>query len=304
MLEKKDIFNIAIGTFGLGADRFETWSEEENINETVQQKDLNSLMYSFESGQNYIETSFIYAGGITMKFLKKFFSKIPREKIFITVKIENYVEKISDIEEQLDKYLDTLGIEYADSILLHTPAVIKIPFEVAYKELQRLVSVGKSKYISASNLSLEQLKFLVEDNKINLFSFEGLYNLECKVNEDVGIIDYCKKNNIIFVNYQPFRRNRTANRNYPLLVELAEKYNRTQNQILLNWMIKEKGVYPITKASEIEFIDLNIKSLDFEMSKKDLDKLNEFRSEEFDSIEVDWENNGGIPIWKFANQFE
>lgn len=304
MLNKSDIFNIAIGTFGLGADRFETWSEDDNINEEKQINDLNSLLYSFDQGQNYIETSFIYAGGMTMKFLKKFFSQVAREKIFITVKIENYVEKIEDIEEQLNQYLTIMGIDYADSILLHTPAVTKIPLDVAYKELQRLVKIGKSRYVSASNLSLKQLKFLVEDNNIELFSFEGLYNLECKINEDVGIIDYCKKHNIIFINYQPFRRNRTMNRSYPLLVQLAQKYNKTQNQILLNWLVKEKGLYPITKASRKEYIDLNFEALNFEISPEDLNKLNEFRNNDFDSISVDWENNGGIPIWKLANQFD
>lgn len=139
---------------------------------------------------------------------------------------------------------------------------------------------------------------------IELFSFEGLYNLECKINEDIGIIDYCKKHDILFINYQPYRRNRTVNRNYPLLVELAKKYNKTQNQILLNWMINKKGLYPITKASKKEYVDLNFDALSFKIDKQDIDRLNDFRSDDFDSIEVDWENTGGIPIWKFANQFE
>jgi len=304
MVNKKDIFSIAIGTFGLGADRFETWNEEQNISDEYQLNDLNSLIHSFNKGQNYIETSFIYAGGLTMKFLKQFFIEVPRDKIFVTVKIENYIEKIEDIEQQLDKYLEIMGLGFADSILLHTPASTKLPLEIAYKELQRLATLGKSRYVSASNLSLEQLKFLVEDNEIELFSFEGLYNLECKFNEDNGIIDYCKKNNIIFVNYQPFRRNRTVKRNYPLLIELASKYNKTQNQILLNWMIKEKGLYPITKTSKSKYIDSNISALNFEISKGDMNKLNEFRSKEFDGVEVDWENKGGVPIWKVANQFE
>ena len=42
MLEKNNIFNIAIGTFGLGADRFETWSEEDNI-------DKEKLINNFRS---------------------------------------------------------------------------------------------------------------------------------------------------------------------------------------------------------------------------------------------------------------
>lgn len=304
MIEKQDIFPIAIGTFGLGADRFETWSDENSVDVEKQENDLNALMYSYGRGQNYIDTSYIYAGGITMRFLKKFFDQIPRNKIFVSVKIENYIEKVSDIEEQLDKYLALMGLDYADTILLHTPVVSKIPLETAYHEMQRLVDIGKSRYISISNLSLEQLRFMVEECGIKPFSFEGLYNLECKINEDAGIIEYCRNNSILFINYQPFRRNRTANHNYPLLIELAKKYSKTQNQILLNWMIKEKGLHPITKASSREDIDLNLDTLKFMIDANDMQKLNDFRSADLDSLKVDWDNKGGIPVWKLANQLE
>ena len=302
-MNKENIFPLAIGTYGLGASRSESW-EDNNSELVIDEEEMNSLIYSYEQGQNFIETSYIYAGGQTMKFISEFLKRVDRNKLFITVKIENFIEKVEDIEEQLDKYLNILGISYADSVLLHTPKASKIPLKDSYNELKRLVSIGKSKNVSASNLNIEQLKMIVEELNIDLFSFEGLYNLECKQNEDVGILDYCKEHNILFINYQPFRRNRTANHNYPLLVELAEKYNKTQNQILLNYYSKEKNIIPITKANKVEHIKLNLDALNFEMTKEDYERLNDFRCKEFDDLEVDWEDNGGIPIYKFANQVE
>lgn len=302
-MNKENIFPLAIGTYGLGASRNESW-EDNNSELVIDEEEMNSLIFSYEQGQNFIETSYIYAGGKTMRFISEFLKRVDRNKLFITVKIENFIEKIEDIEEQLDKYLNILGISYADSVLLHTPKASKIPLKDSYNELKRLVSIGKSRNISASNLNINQLKMIVEELNINLFSFEGLYNLECKQNEDVGILNYCKEHNILFINYQPFRRNRTANHNYPLLVELAEKYNKTQNQILLNYYSKEKKIIPITKANRIEHIKLNLEALNFEMEKSDCERLNEFRCKEFDELEVDWEDKGGIPIYKFANQVE
>lgn len=303
-MNKENIFPLAIGTYGLGASRSESWEDNNNNELVIDEEEMKALMYSYEQGQNFIETSYIYAGGQTMKFISEFLKKVDRNKLFITVKIENFIEKVEDIEEQLDKYLNILGIDYADSILLHTPKASKIPLEESYKELKRLVSIGKSRNVSASNLNINQLEMIVEKLGIELFSFEGLYNLECKQNEDVGILDYCKKYNILFINYQPFRRDRTANHNYPLLVELANKYNKTQNQILLNYYVKEKKIIPITKANKIEHIKLNLEALNFEMEQQDYQRLNDFRCEEFDKLEVDWLDNGGIPIYKFANQVE
>lgn len=302
-MNKNNIFPIAIGTFGLGASRMESWSDDSS-ELVIDENEMKAVLYSYKKGQNYIDTSYIYAGGQTMKFIAEFIKKVDRNKLFIAVKIENFIEKVEDIEEQLDKYLNVLGIEYANSVLLHTPKASKIPLRDSYNELKRLVKIGKSKHISASNLNIEQLKMIVEELNIDLFSFEGLYNLECKQNEDVGILDYCKNHNILFLNYQPFRRNRTANHNYSVLVELANKYNKTQNQILLNYYVYEKKLLPITKANKIEHIDLNLGALNFRMEQEDYNKLNEFRCKEFDRLEVDWQDNGGIPIYKFANQVE
>lgn len=302
-MKKEDIFPIAIGSYGLGAIAHESWEDDKN-NIKIDEEEMNALIHSYECGQNYIDTSYIYAGGQTMKFISEFIKRVDRSKLFIAVKIENYIENIEDIERQLDKYLNILEIDYADTILLHTPKSSKIPLSDSYNELKRLVSIGKSKNISASNLNINELKMIVEELNIDLFSFEGLYNLECKQNEDVGILDYCKEYNILFMNYQPFRRNRTASRNYSILLELANKYNKTQNQILLNYYIYEKGLIPITKANKIEHINLNLEALDFKMDKFDYEKLNKFRSKEFDQLDVDWEDNGGIPIYKFANQID
>lgn len=302
-MNENNIFPIAIGTFGLGASRMESWSDDSS-ELVIDENEMKAVLYSYKKGQNYIDTSYIYAGGQTMKFIAEFIKKVDRNKLFIAVKIENFIEKVEDIEQQLDKYLNVLGIEYANSVLLHTPKASKIPLRDSYNELKRLVKIGKSKHISASNLNIEQLKMIVEELNIDLFSFEGLYNLECKQNEDVGILDYCKNHNILFLNYQPFRRNRAANHNYSVLVELANKYNKTQNQILLNYYVYEKKLLPITKANKIEHIDLNLGALNFRMEQEDYNKLNEFRCKEFDRLEVDWQDNGGIPIYKFANQVE
>ena len=61
---------------------------------------------------------------------------------------------------------------------------------------------------------------------------------------------------------------------------------------------------PLIKSTNIKRIDENIDSIDFKMDKSDYEKINKFRSKEFDSIKIDWLGNGGIPIDQLANQFE
>jgi diketogulonate reductase-like aldo/keto reductase len=304
---KSQIHPIAIGTYGLGADRTEMWKENKEASTSTKDKELTALLTAFEAGQNYIETSFIYAGGETMKFLATFFKLIPRDKIFITVKLEKFIEKKEDIEMQLDKYFALMELDYADALILHAPSISKLPLQETYKAMNEMVVKGKARYLSGSNLSLEQLKSIHEDSGIKLFSVETLYNLECKINEDTGFLKYCEDNDIMIACYQPLRRNRTAQHNFPVLTQLAEKYNKTQNQILINWIVKRKKLTPLIKASSAEHVRENLESLDFEIEEKDMKKLDSFRSQEFDAIanQIDWEDkDNGIPIYKFANQCE
>lgn len=288
MINLKDIFPLGIGTF--------------RIDLTQKEDSMNALIESFKLGQNYIDTSHLYENGKVMSFIGEFIKKVGRDKFFITTKIEPTVEKITDIEEQLNRYLEIMDIDYVDCLMLHSVIFTKLPLIDTYKDMNRMVELGKAKSLGLSNSNLEQLKEVNEKYPISIY--EGVYNLECKLNENIGIIDYCKDKNIIFCAYQPLRRNRTANRNYPLLVELSEKYNKTQNQIILNWLIKHKKLNVLIKTTNSSRINENINSLNFEIDMEDYNKLDLFKAEEFDKIVIDWEGKGGITVDQLANQFE
>lgn len=288
MVKKENLYKIGIGTWKINYENIES--------------DIDALIHSYNKGENYLSLYMLYNNGEVVRQIKKFIDKIDREKIFISANLEPTIEKIEDVETQLNEYLKILNIKYVDNLQIHGSFVSKIPLTDVYQEIKRLVDVGKVKYIGISNVNLEQLKEINSTVKIDFF--EGVYNLECKLYEDIGVLDYCNKNDIKFICYQPLRRNRTAKRNYPLLVQLAEKYNKTQNQIILNWIINEKNIMPLIKSTNIMRIDENIEAINFKMSSDDYDKLNKFRNMDFYNVKIDWECSGGVTIDQLANQFE
>lgn len=288
MIEKEEFYPIGIGTYKLNLE------DKDNT--------LKGLLYSVEKGQNFMSTALVYDNEKVVEFLKDFFSIVDRNKIFLMVHLERYIEKPEDVEKQVNKYLNKLGIDYLDAVQVHASYVSKIPLDETYGEIKKLIDKGKVRYISMSNSNLEQLKEINE--KYGVYSFEGVYNLECKLNENLGMIDYCKQNNIKFICYQALKRNRIAKANYPILLELANKYNKTQNQILLNWLMKEKGIMALIKSTNPDNIDSNLEALNFTIAKEDMEKLNSFRHEGFDNIKIDWSEIGnGVLIDQLANQF-
>lgn len=286
-MKKEEIYPIGIGTWKINY---------ENVD-----NDIESLVHSYKSGQNYLSLYMLYNNGEVVKKLKRFIDLVGRENLFINVNLEPTINSKEDVVKQLNEYLEVLNIDYVDSLQLHKPSFSNIPLTDVYEEIKKLVELHKVRYIGISNANLDELKEL--ESIVNLDFFEGIYNLECKIYEDIGVIDYCNKHNIKFVCYQPLRRNKTSLRNYPLLVELSKKYHKTQNQIILNWIIKEKKIFPLIKCTNINRINEN-NDFDFEMSKEDYNKLNEFRNKEFDNVVIDWNDNGGISIDQLANQFE
>lgn len=287
-MNKNEIFKIGIGTWKVDPDNFE--------------KDIEALKYSYELGQNYLPLSMLYNNGKVVERMKDFIKLVGRDKLFICANLERYVEKIEDVEQQLNNYLEILDIDYLDCFQIHTFAVCKISMLEIYKEIDRLAKLGKVKYIGVSNVNLEQLKEISSIVKIDFF--EGIYNLDCKYYENEGLIDYCKDNDILFTAYQPLRRNKIAQKNYPILKELSEKYNKTQNQIMINWIVKEKEVMPLIKSTNKDRIKENIEALDFEMEKADYEKLNKFQNEKINSIEINWKEESGVTIDQLANQNE
>lgn len=85
---------------------------------------------------------------------------------------------------------------------------------------------------------------------------------------------------------------------------MAQRYGCTQNQVILNWLIRWKGLQVIVKALSLDNIAANLAALDLQLEAEDYRRLDAFRCPEFDGIAVDWNRSGvGIPIHLLANQF-
>ena len=288
---------IGIGTWGIGG-----FMEPDPQNDD--EKQIDALVYTLSKDINYVETVYMYAKGKAVDLLAQAYKKsgVERESLFVTLSVyQKDAKTIDEIENRVNNFLKTFGTDYIDSVQLTMGLVRDIGLDKIKNVIGKLIVSGKAKFTSLTNSSPEFLKTYHETFGNKLFAHEGVFNFEVRENEKFGLIDYAKQHNILNVIFQPLRRNMTAVRNWPLLVDLSQKYNKTQNQIILNWIVS-KGLFPISKTSTKEHIDENLASFDFQIETEDLNRLNDFEIPGYTSPEIDWYDTGnGIKIHNLPN---
>lgn len=302
MINKKDFSKFGVGTFGIGGMMERDLSLSDN-------PQVEAIHYSLEKGLNYLDTSFLYAEGYANVLIKKALIGINRDKIFVNAKLGN-VESVKDVEKQLDEYLSFFGFDYIDSFQIHAPSRIKtVGIEKVSEEIMKLIDKNKARFFSVSNFGPQNLSKAQKASGNKVFSLENDFSFDVRPCEDIGLLKYCKQNDILFIPYRPIRRTGVgliSNLNYPVVTNFAEKYGKTKIQILLNWYFWKENVMPIVKSAQKTHIDENLDSSNFSMTEAEYEVLDHFRidNEKWSNIDWEYENTGGTKISGLSFVFE
>lgn len=300
MLDTNKIFPIGIGTWGIGG-----FAEKNPQNDD--QKQIDALVHFLKKGANYIQIPYWYAEGYAAELLKRAIdlSGKKREELFITSSI--YPDRnpgLEDANREFETLLNILDTKYLDGFVVALRALPRWGESETKKYIHELIEKGKTRFVSVTNYNLDSLKNFKKEFGDKLFSHEISLSFEIRENVDFGIVKFADENGIRNVISQPLRRNRSAAWNWPLLVELSEKYKVTQNQVILAWMVR-KGFLPITKSETASHIDEHIISIDIDLSESDLGRIDSFRPDGWMTPQIDWYQTGeGVRIDQLANIFD
>ena len=157
----------------------------------------------------------------------------------------------------------------------------EIPLNETYEAMEGLVKNNLCRSIGVSNFSLKKLKELQSNceispavNQVELHPYLSQNNL----------LNYCKEQNIVLTCYSPLgssgRPDQMKAENEPRIMDdlaiksLAQKYNKSEAQIILNWSIS-RGTIVIPKTVTPSRAEQNLKSQDFTMETEDYKKVDE-----------------------------
>lgn len=300
----KTLSKIGIGSYGIGGRGHRDVELSDKHKDDVY---IEALRYAFEKGINFTEISLGYGHGQSLALFKQAIDKslVSREDLFLTHSL--YARDLVDINavgDDIANFYEVMETDYADSTLVTQDFTIKFGKEFTFNMLDELLESGKTRFVSLSNASPTWIQIFKAKYGDKLYAHETHISFEVREVQDKGVFELCDTLHIKNVIWRPLRQNRTFRHDWPLLTDLAVKYQKTQSQIVLNW-ICSLGYSPMVMSISKTHIDENVAATDFEMSEEDYKQMTDYRPLNYHSPAVDWEgSNGGNDLVMLANNFE
>ena len=234
-----------IGTFMLSPDEAEA-----------------SVLSALQGGYRLIDTANAYVNEKAVgRAMKK--SGVPREEIFLETKLwPSFYEQPDAVEKTLRR-LDT---DYIDLLLIHQPAG---NYVAGYRQMEKAYKEGKVKAIGLSNFNEKQIQEILDICEVKpavLQTEVHPYSQEKKLKE------FLDKEGIIIQAWYPLGHGDKALREEPLFTKLAEKYGKSNAQIILRWHI-QAGNIVIPGSKNPAHIKDNFNLFDFALTDDEMAKI-------------------------------
>lgn len=221
-----------------------------------------SVESALKNGVRLIDTANGYMNeSATGRGIKK--SCVPREDIFLVTKLWPTVyEKESAIEETL-KRLDT---NYIDLLFLHQPTD---NWKAGYKAIEKAYKEGKVKAIGLSNFPDEMLKEAINTMEIKPQVVQVEAHPYFPQTELKQILS---ETGMALMAWYPLGHGDKTLISQPVFSELAEKYGKTNAQVILRWHI-QSGNIVIPGSKNPDHIRDNFDIFDFTLTDDEIAEI-------------------------------
>ncbi|TQV94403.1 hypothetical protein V2A60_002565 [Cordyceps javanica] len=207
-------------------------------------------------------------------------SGVPRSDVFFTSKVPFFKAPMGydSTHKLVDAALEQTQLGYLDLMLIHCPYGGPDARKGAWRALVECVDAGKVRSIGVSNYGvhhLEELEAYIKEleaergpGRGGVLSV-GQWELHPWLMRK-DITDWCRQRNVVVQAYCPIVRGQRFGD--PKVKALADKYGKTEAQVLLRWSLQQDFV-PLVKTVRPSRVLENADLYDFELTKEEVADL-------------------------------
>ena len=178
----------------------------------------------------------------------------------------------TQVKQSFANSLKNLNTDYVDSYLLHGPysnhSLKKTDWEV-WKALEDIYKLGHAKMIGISNVNIKQLKMLTTKAEVKPIVVQN----RCYASQgwDKKVREFCITHDIIYQGFSLLTAN-TSELNNTKIRNIAKRLGITIAQVVFRFAI-QIGILPLTGTTKEQHMKEDLKLIDFELTKDDLQTI-------------------------------
>ena len=218
-----------------------------------------SVLSALQGGYRLIDTANAYVNERAVgRAMKK--SGVPREEIFLETKIwPAFYEQ----EDAVEKTLQRLDTDYIDLLLIHQPAG---NYRAGYRLMEKAYKEGKVKAIGLSNFNKEQIQEILDTCEVKPAILQTEVHPYFQEKE---LKAFLNKESMVIQAWYPLGHGDKALTSEPVFTKLAEKYGKSNAQIILRWHI-QAGNIVIPGSKNPDHIRDNFDLFDFALTDEEM----------------------------------
>ena len=221
-----------------------------------------AVLDAIRAGYRLIDTAASYTNEKAVgRAMKK--SGLARQEIFLETKL--WPTFYSD-ENAVDDTLERLGTDYIDLMLLHQPAGCYL---TGYRLLEKAYKEGKVKAIGLSNFTEAQIEEIIDACEIKPAVLQTEVHPYAQAKELKKLLS---KADMAIQAWYPLGHGDKALLEEPVFTSLAEKYKKTNAQIILRWHVQAGNII-IPGSKNPDHIKANLALFDFALTREEMAEI-------------------------------
>lgn len=236
---------------------------------------LSSVREALAAGYRHVDTAQFYFNEENVgEAIRE--SGLPRNEIFLTTKVWNTSQGYDNTLRAFDESMGKLGLDYLDLYLVHWPVAkdyatdYPSAFTQTWRALEKLYADGKVRAIGVCNCLKEHLNVLFGECKVKPMVNQIEYHFGFSDPDQTEAAEFSRANGIVVEAWAPLCRGRAFGN--PVLKAVAEKYGKTEAQILVRWCLQHETL-PLPKTVSPARIRENADVFGFVISDEDMAAL-------------------------------